>query len=301
VKEPTIDAERLAALLDGRLDDRARAELLARLAESEEDFEAFVDAAAVQRELEERGGTPTPAVPLRERWFLRRGRWLAVAAAVVGVALVPLVWIRFRTPGVDDPGRFVAALEAENAGLPAAWDGRPWSTTRSTDDAVTPAGLAARVGARIVDLELAVRAGDSSAAMVAAEIATLLSNVPAGGPAVHIYDELADSVNGASSQQVAGLLTRGRLAIAAALDVQIVDLAAWTETARLAGVRRDTGFFSTRFSRAVLARGVRAPPSSASAMRAFMRVRAAVPANGSVEWDTLERALTELLRELAMS
>src|SRR5215208_5211320 len=52
VKEPTIDPERLAALLDGRLDERARSEILAQLAASEADLEVMADAAAVMREME---------------------------------------------------------------------------------------------------------------------------------------------------------------------------------------------------------------------------------------------------------
>lgn len=53
VNEPTMDAERLAALLSRTVDERERATLLARLADADEDYDLFADAAAVLRELDE--------------------------------------------------------------------------------------------------------------------------------------------------------------------------------------------------------------------------------------------------------
>ncbi|HEX8673973.1 MAG TPA: hypothetical protein VF710_18895, partial [Longimicrobium sp.] len=46
------NAERLAALLDGRLDALQRNELLTELAASEDDFDAYADAVAIAAELE---------------------------------------------------------------------------------------------------------------------------------------------------------------------------------------------------------------------------------------------------------
>src|SRR5688572_3407035 len=59
MREPSIDPERLAALLDGRLSDDEREALLADLARSEDAMEALGDAAAVLRELEQAGDVPT--------------------------------------------------------------------------------------------------------------------------------------------------------------------------------------------------------------------------------------------------
>jgi hypothetical protein len=55
-------AERLAALLDGRLDAHRRDELLTELAASEDDFDAYADAVAITAELE---GAAAEAPPVR--------------------------------------------------------------------------------------------------------------------------------------------------------------------------------------------------------------------------------------------
>lgn len=53
MNKPVPDDERLSALLDGRLSDREREELLAHLAVSGDDLEVFAETAAILREMEE--------------------------------------------------------------------------------------------------------------------------------------------------------------------------------------------------------------------------------------------------------
>jgi len=57
------DAERLAALLDGRLDARARAALLVELTTSTDARDALADAAAALRDLERAGHIPATDLP----------------------------------------------------------------------------------------------------------------------------------------------------------------------------------------------------------------------------------------------
>ncbi len=156
------DAERLAALLDGRLDERRRAEAVARLASSDDEFEAFVDALAVTRELEAEDAAEgvTPLRPrVRQRWWRRPGgQWAAIAAVLAGLALLPAVWSRGRDPGVDDPQSYAALLESKGAGLPAGWDPTPWRTTRGAGDPLTPQARAVRLGVHMTDLEAAIAA-----------------------------------------------------------------------------------------------------------------------------------------------
>ena len=68
MKQPVPDDERLSALLDGRLSDREREELLAHLAVPGDDLEVFAETAAILREMEaedalarEAGTLPVPA------------------------------------------------------------------------------------------------------------------------------------------------------------------------------------------------------------------------------------------------
>jgi hypothetical protein len=62
-----VDAERLAAFLDGRLDVREREALLAELAASDDTRDALADVAAVLRDLEEAGEIPDADLPAPHR------------------------------------------------------------------------------------------------------------------------------------------------------------------------------------------------------------------------------------------
>jgi anti-sigma factor RsiW len=90
VKEPRSENERLSALLDGRLDERERGELLAHLSAADEEYRVFADTASILRELEEAeagaeaGCASSPeGIPLRlRRAIWRRPAWSAIAASV---------------------------------------------------------------------------------------------------------------------------------------------------------------------------------------------------------------------------
>ncbi|HEV7591175.1 MAG TPA: hypothetical protein VGO40_23895, partial [Longimicrobium sp.] len=161
-----IDPERLGALLDGRLTGRERAELLARVAASDEGMEVFADALAVTDELEgeDRRAAEAAADPrvLPFRSPVRRPAWrpgprLALAASLAAVAVGVAAWGIGRRGAVsDDPGRYAALLA--RPGLPAGWDAAPWTAARAAGEALAPRARAVRVGARITDLETAAAA-----------------------------------------------------------------------------------------------------------------------------------------------
>jgi hypothetical protein len=243
VTDPTDDAERIAALLDGRLGARERAEVLARLGESDAAFEAFVDAAAVLRESPEESVRP---LTRPQRW---RAPALALAAAVVlGAIIVPFV--RSRNVSVDgDPGRFVSLLGP--GGLPAGWDGVPWTTTRGGGEPLTDAARAIRIGARLTDLAVAVNAGDSTAPQIAAAIAALLEPIPASSPASLVFRALGNP--NASKQERAALVSRGADAAAALTSRRAVSRGEWLEAARIAALRHDDAFFNSATSQAIMA------------------------------------------------
>jgi hypothetical protein len=66
VSEPRNDDERLSALLDGRVDERQRRELLAHLVTSDDDYEVFSHAAIVLRQLEEQERAAEPRADAEE-------------------------------------------------------------------------------------------------------------------------------------------------------------------------------------------------------------------------------------------
>ena len=295
------DAERLAALLDGRLDERRRAEAVARLASSDAELEVFVDALAVMREMEA-GDAADGVVPLRpparKPWWRRPGgHWAAVAAVLVGLALLPVLWTRSQGPDVRDPGSYAALLEDRGAGIPAGWDRSPWGTTRGPGDPLTEQARAVRVGAGVTDLEVAVASRDPRAAEIAAEIDALLGGVPGGSGAAMYYREIGRRAGG-GQDQLRPLMMEGRRAAAALLGDSLVAVGAWAEAARLAAARRDEEFFRSPGTRAILAQ-IEAMADLPSPARATAgRIQSAVAVDGAPDWAGLERDAAELLAAL---
>lgn len=134
MKNSGIDAEKLAALMDGRLGERERAEFLARLAASDEAVEVHADAAAAVSEAEAEEAKVLPLAPPARRagrWRNPGPRWLAAAAILAGVAVGgPLLWTRVRAPAGEVPGRSFTPLVGVGIGLPAEWDDSPWTSVR---------------------------------------------------------------------------------------------------------------------------------------------------------------------------
>lgn len=85
MKETRYDGQRLSALLDGRMDEQQRDELLAYLASADEDYLVFVDTATILHELEEEENAREHSAPDRNvipglarpwpRFFERAFHW----------------------------------------------------------------------------------------------------------------------------------------------------------------------------------------------------------------------------------
>jgi hypothetical protein len=78
----------------------------------------------------------------------------------------------------------------------------------------------------------------------------------------------------------------------------LVTLGVWLEAARIAAARRNADFFRADHGSALLARSAADVRLGEPARQALERVGAAMPTHGAPEWATLERALTDALREL---
>lgn len=298
--QPAIDPEVLAALLEGRLPADQRAAVLARLAAAEPALEAYIDAVAAMSELEparmigDRGAAKSAVKPRRR---LSRGSWLAIAAVLAGLAVAPWLTTRMGSKRTD-PGRFVALLGGPAAGLPAGWDGRPWSSVRGVDQPLTASARATRLGARLVDLEIAVQARDTTAANLAGDVAALLEALPAGSPVTAMYRDIGRRA-GAPPQDLKPLLVQAGSAAARLAGPDLARLGAWAEAARIAAIRRDTTFFRAGETRSVLqrARGEASLPEAASAI--IPRLDSTLTLERPPDWSELERDLTALLGELA--
>lgn len=343
MKEFSIDAEEIAALLDGRLSEEQRADLLARLAQSDDDYETLIQAAAVLAELaaeDTAASVPGPTAPeispssapagppphddpwerearpddawdrtedqtavlpqplpvprARLRWS-----WGVVAAGLVPVVLVAVVVLRLTlSPGPQDPARMVAHLEQPAAGLPAGWtESRPWSTTRGAGDPLTPQARAVRLGATLVDLELALRAQDSAAADLASRVVMLLEDLTASAPAAAYFRMLEQEVRaGAGNAEVSREISSSVAQLTG--EEELFELGAWTEAARIAARRRDVGFFRARPSRASINRAAELEGLSEPTLTVVSRIRSNLPDGPQADWGALEGDLAELLRLL---
>lgn len=278
--EPRMDAERLAALLDGRVDPRERAAALERLAASDEELGVAADAAAVLRELEEEDAR-SGVIPLRPRAARPAGvrPWMAVAAAIAAMALIPLgVWLA--GPGAPPaPVAVVAMLESPSSGLPAGWDVRPWPVVRGE-------GLGARagrLGAFLADLDLAARTNDPAVALLAARVAAMLDDVPGAGTTADLYRGISARA-GAPYAELAPSLRSGEDAIAGLVDRELLAIGAWAEAARFAAMRGDAEFFRARGSRRMMEVAEARFAEDAGVRSALERMRAGLEGDAP-DWD----------------
>jgi hypothetical protein len=294
VKEPREDDERLSALLEGRVEGRQREDLLAHLAEADDDYEVFANTAAVLRALEEedaragRGGMP--------RSMRKRG-WPSVrtAATVFGAVMLLLA------AGLVLRGRGAASgyspLEVALRARPAAnWS--PWQPRggqRGEDDRSTRDARAVKAGAMLVDLAVAIRSRNTTRT---GETATLLidgvkAGTRASAPLRQIEerpDQPVDSLN--------ALVERATARLAEQLERGPLELGAWVEAARLAASAENAAFFVDGASDGMLARAKRVARGDQAALAAVESVRAALPRNGRANWPVLEDTLDKLLNEL---
>src|SRR5687768_8019818 len=191
-----IDAETLAAFLDGKLEASERARVLRILAENPEASEAFADAAHAVAALntDAEGRSDAAVVPIARA--VRRRGWLVAIPALIAAGIAAVVVL----PRLGDNDLAPAALAARLTTVPgpgdgslagrfgAEWDQPGWSVTRGEGSEVPAPSRAFRLGARATDVEIALRAQDTTALrLVAADLVRLVSGVDGGNAAAAQY------------------------------------------------------------------------------------------------------------------
>jgi hypothetical protein len=311
--ERLTPAERMAALLDGRLTAEEQAALLAEIGASDDDLETLVDAAAVTRELEDEdraeelrppavagvpadaeteteGVVPITAAPSRRKarpfWADRR---VLAAAAVMVLAVGSGLWLARDRPAATPADALPAGMR-----LPPGWK-HSFSIRRgSGDDALARRTTAFRFGALETDLQIAAQSNDAAAARkTAGEIRELL--IQPGGAALMAddYERMAASPTGPSVARVREVATQTRLA----LDARLAAFGAWVEGARLAAAARNEAFFHDRLGRDYLAGHAPAGVGDGAA-DALGRVRGALHEGDTPDWAALRQALDDLMAEV---
>jgi hypothetical protein len=237
-----IDAETLAAFLDGKLEPAERERVLGILAENPEEYETFSDAAHAAATL-----AGTSVTPIETH---RRGRpWRVAIPALVAASIVTAVVVLPRLDGrgtspVDLAGRLkVVTVPGDGslaARLGADWDQPGWSVTRGGGTDIVEPARAFRIGARAMDAEVALRAGDTTALkLVGTELVNLIAGLDGGAVAAAQYRSILDAGTETSDTD--------RLMAAEAAAVLLeespwFDLGAWSEAVRLAALAGDREF-----------------------------------------------------------
>jgi hypothetical protein len=296
--DPGTDWERMALQIEGRLPDGAG--YLDGL--SDEDLAIFADAAAATRELEaeDAGVLPLRRPARRSPWLDRR--WMAAAAVIAAIALVPLATRGMRGGAVRGPSEAVAMLDQPAAGLPAGYDERPWGTTRGgrptgTDERADNA-RAARLGAYGVDLELAVRARDAEQTrLLVGRIVSELGEVTGGSSVAGLFTGVAERA-GAPPAELLSDVEEANEAAAGFVDGARYALGAWAEAARFAAMRQDAAFFQSARTRRTLAKAEEVLAEDEQARTALTAIRAA-SGSDAPDWARLQEAVNELLRAIA--
>jgi hypothetical protein len=295
--------------------------VIPRVGEVERPAEVFADAATVPPETEEGetaqnefvagrvGETERPAevIPLRPRrasgWRSPPVRWLAAAALLAGVALVPLLRSRSSADAWRDLGRVGALASPSDAALPDDWR-NSWRVTRGGGNVVgEDNGVISRIGARQVDLEVAARSGNyDQTAQIAREIVALLDNVDGGGTLAGGYREVAGAADH-RDPNLRSSVASAREALNTFFDEgaggDYLALGGWTEAARLAAHRQDAEFFRRRESRDALQAAANLGSLDDEAKTAVARLQAAVDQRQVANWNAVREDLNTLQDKLA--
>lgn len=336
VSERLNDDEKLAAFLDGRLDERERQAMLAHLAADPDAYDLLVSTADILREANEEeadvevdgaedesrlahgmrshrsetdGDAPPPVdedgtppepddgvIRLDDRRRVRVWRRLALAAVLAAVALLSARAFQSRSQSAGDPVRLAARLEQAQQGLPADWAEKSPWTTVRGGGTGESLGRGARAGALLVDLAVAVLGRDT------ADTRFLANRIIALYPPARSDAALRKIADGAGSppRQLQPPLAQATAAIKKSLGDDAVRVGAWTEAARLAAARQDAAFFRDGPTTGTLERAAQLTAPQPPARDAVEQVRLLLRANPP-RWGELADALDTMAGAIAIA
>lgn len=247
-RKPELDAERIAALIDGRLSGDERADVLRALDADSDAFAIYADALAVQSDTAAES-TPHSARVRSVGW--RSPRSLLVAGALLAAAAAAFILILPR----GDRATFNELLQTipptTRRALPSAPE---WDVARGQDaTAGTAAAQAIRIGAQFADLWMLARANDTATSTAARRLSRSVSSAsPLAAPVSAALDRVAAARDSAA---LFAALNQATEEAGAVLDAASLRLGAWLDAARAAALRRDQAFFdradSREFSRTI--------------------------------------------------
>lgn len=240
-------------------------------------------------------------IPIESRRRAPARRWQvygAVAAALVGIAVTGVLLNRSANARLDDPVEAVAMLEkGATPGVAQGWDKSFDNHLRGGNHSPGFRRTSVRLGAQLVDLELAAAAQDTTLRRLSSTVIEVLSDSSMHGAAyaAGIYRQVEQKA-AAGDFDVQPLLADGRKEVQSLTDSDWLELGIWAEAARTAAARRDARFFASRTTRRVLDRAATLPDAEQKTLEALAAVRNALPAEGrATDWPGLKEKLGLLL------
>lgn len=292
--DKTQNPELLAAFLDGKLDESARERMLARLAESADDLAVVADAAVALASTEstERVYAPVPGARLRPV----PNRWVFVGLAAAVLVSVVGVW-EFTSVGRSSHEKPVIVELASSIApfsRPSSWSDDAWAVTRGPYDGGSEPVRAARIGALLVDVGVALSIADTSQAHLVAELARLLEAYPAGSAAAAAARNLRTTGNQQADMSPFTDVVSASLGLA---TPDALNTGAALEAARLAALTHDSQFFRNGAALNTLSAAARHDSTAAQTRDELLRLRHDA-ARGSVDWAGAINRFTDGLRSL---
>lgn len=292
-QQPSLDPERLAALLDGRLSNAEAAVVRAQLASADDDTLAvYADVVAIVSEMERHQGAPPLVVPIDTA---RRSRWLRfplalIAASVLGIVVLKGYTGRQARLAESGPFQYAAALPATIVAPTAP----AWSVTRGAEQAVSENGRSVRLGALVTDMDLALAHDDTAVISIAEVMASYLTDIPGAGGVAVALREAARGTTSTRNQDLHRLAQQG----IQFTDPALARAGAWIEALRLASPSNAADFVR-RFPAGnvldPLLDRMNADPALRSAMSQMIATSNAKQADPTV----LSAAAQQLLHDLA--
>lgn len=249
---------------------------------------------------------PGGVIPIDRRRRAPSRAWMAYASLAAGVAAIGLSYAlmtRAARP-LDDPARAVAILaKGTDEGLATGWYQPFDGTTRGPDDQLSARAIAVRLGAHLVDIELAATARDTTLHTLALKVVGLSRQreMHGGDEITRAYDTLEqrtlpDAAGNLPPGDVHALVDEGRRQVVARLRGNPwFELGMWGEAARTAAARHDAEFFRARAARAALARVIDGTAGDPDVHDALVAIRDTPAPSGAAGWQQLRDSIVDVL------
>ena len=237
-----VDDETLAAFIDGALPAAERARVVRALAAEPDLYARFLEAARTAD-----GAREAAPVTLngQTRQSARRRPQLFAVPILAAAGIAALLWFPRNQRAADtialiQPAAHAAAGRGSiGSGMQPGWDEPGWGVTRGETTAPAVDAAAARVGARMVQLEFAAAANDTNAVQrITPAILALISSFDGAGP---VGEQLRGTVAATSADRA--VITRQLRTLSDASAA--FDVGAWLELARLSAAARRSEFFAS--------------------------------------------------------